>query len=167
MKKNTEWKTIGVRIRMYDIPIINKQLDRLNYSTLGDLVKDLISGKITKLTDDQQIDLMKTNLQTSGQITGLSGKPYDFYKQVDFEDFHKYLKNRFQEHTANCYHSYFEKYAHIFFGLNPDVELFRLKPHKRSWILQAMKKFGEYYFRKYNNREVIQFIKQIIERYAL
>ena len=105
----------------------------------------MISGKITRLTDDQQIEIMKTNLQTSGQITRLSGKPYDFYKQIDIDDFHKYLKNRFQEHTANCYRNYFEKYAHVFFGCNPDVELFRLKPHKRSWILQAMKKFGDYY----------------------
>jgi len=63
--------------------------------------------------------------------------------------------------------SYFEKYTSIFFGLNPDTELFRLKPHKRSWILQSIKKFGEYYFRKYNNREVIQLIKNIIERYEL
>ena len=45
--------------------------------------------------------------------------------------------------------------------------MFRLKPHKRSWILQSIKKFGEYYFRKYNNRDVIQLIKNIIERYEL
>jgi hypothetical protein len=51
--------------------LLNKQLDRLNYTTLGELVKDLMSGKITRLTDDQQIEIMKTNLQTNGQITGL------------------------------------------------------------------------------------------------
>ena len=61
----------------------------------------------------------------------------------------------------------FEKYASIFFGPNPDVELFKFKPHKRSWILQAIKRFGDYYFRKYNNREVTQLIRQIIERYDL
>ncbi len=55
----------------------------------------------------------------------------------------------------------------IFFGPNPDVELFKLRPHKRSWILQAIKRFGDYYFRKYNNREVIQLVRQIIERYDL
>ena len=63
--------------------------------------------------------------------------------------------------------SYFEKYASLFFGPNPDVELFKFKPHKRSWILQAIKRFGDYYFRKYNNREVTQLIRQIIERYDL
>jgi hypothetical protein len=57
-KKTTEWKTIGVRIRNLDLPILNRQLDRLNYSTLGDLAKDLINGKITKVTEEQQIDII-------------------------------------------------------------------------------------------------------------
>lgn len=57
---------------------------------------------------------MNTNLQTTGQITGVLLKPYDFYKQIDVKDFSNYLKGRYQEHTANCYFSYFEKYSHIF-----------------------------------------------------
>jgi hypothetical protein len=167
--QKSEWKTVGVKIRKEELPVLNKQLDRLNYITLGDLVKDLITGKLIRLSDDQQIDIMKTNLQTSGQITALSGKPsvYDFYKQIDINDLHRYLNEKYHEHTGNCYLSYFEKYAGIFFGPNPDVELFKLKPHKRSWILQSIKRFGDYYFRKYNNRDVTQLIKQIIERYDL
>jgi intergrase/recombinase len=163
----SEWKTIGVKVRFSELPNLNRQLDRLSYTTLGDLVKDLIAGKITRLTDDQQIDIMKNNLQANGQITGLSGKPYDFYKQIDIEDFLNYLTSKYHKHTAKCYLSYFVRYANIFFGLNPDVELFKLKPHKRSWILQSVKRFGDFYFRKYNNREVIQLIRQIIERYDL
>ena len=62
-----------------------------------------MAGKITRLTDDKQIELMNINLQTTGQLTGLSGKPYDFYKQIDVLDFQKYLSERFQIHTANCY----------------------------------------------------------------
>jgi intergrase/recombinase len=166
-KIKSEWKTIGIRVRNEELPLLNKQLDRLNYVTMGDLVKDLIAGKITRLTDDQQIDIMKTNLQSNGQLTGLSGKPYDFYKQIDINDLHKYLIQKYHEHTGNCYRSYFEKYSSLFFGPNPDVELFKFKPHKRSWILQAIKRFGDYYFRKYNNREVTQLIRQIIERYDL
>jgi hypothetical protein len=163
----SEWKTIGVKVRHTELMLLNKQLDRLNYTTLGELVKDLMSGKITRLTDDQQIEIMKTNLQTSGQITGLSGKPYDFYKQVDITDLQKYLEERYHEHTASCYLSYFEKYASIFFGPNPDAELFKLTAPKRSWILQAIKRFGDFYFKRYNNREVTQVIRQIIERYDL
>jgi hypothetical protein len=47
-------------------------------------------GRI-RFTDDQQIDIMKTNLQTSGQMTGLSWKPYDFYKQIDLNEFYSIL----------------------------------------------------------------------------
>ena len=92
---------------------------------------------------------------------------YDFYKQIDVNEFYSYLKEKYQDRTARCYLSYFERYASIFFSSTPDVELFKFKPHKRSWILQAIKRFGDYYFRKYNNREVTQLIRQIIERYDL
>lgn len=105
---------------------------------------------------------MKTNLQTSG----LSGKQYDFYKQIDVADFLKYLIGRYSEHTAKCYLNYFDKYSTIFFSANPHVELLKLA-HKRSWILQAIKRFGDYYYRKYNNREVVQLIREIIESYDL
>jgi ATP-dependent exoDNAse (exonuclease V) alpha subunit len=88
-RQHPEWKTIGVKVRLAELAVLNRQLSRLNYNTLGDLVKDLISSKLTRVTEDQQIDIMKTNLQTAGQITGLSGKPYDFYKQIDINDFHK------------------------------------------------------------------------------
>ena len=163
----SEWKTIGVKVRHTELMLLNKQLDRLNYTTLGELVKDMMSGKISRLTDDQQIEIMKTNLQTNGQITRLSGKPYDFYKQVDITDLQKYLEERYHKNTAACYLSYFEKYASIFFRPNPDAEMFKLKAPKRSWILQAIKRFGNFYFKRYNNREVIQVIRQIIERYDL
>jgi hypothetical protein len=63
--------------------------------------------------------------------------------------------------------NYFDKYGTIFFSANPHVELLRLAAHKRSWILQAIKRFGDYYYRKYNNREVVQLIREIIERYDL
>ncbi|MGA9168981.1 MAG: hypothetical protein WBZ20_02410 [Nitrososphaeraceae archaeon] len=64
---------LGIKVRILELPILNRQLIRVNYDTLGDLVKDLISGKITYVTEDQQIEIMKTHLYTNGQITGLSG----------------------------------------------------------------------------------------------
>ena len=107
----SKWKTIGVKVKNEELLMLNRQLDRLSYITLGDLVKDLMAGKITRVTDDQQIDIMKTNLQTSGQMTGLLGKPYDFYKQIDVNEFYSYLKQKYHERTARCYLSYFERYA--------------------------------------------------------
>ena len=38
---------------------------------------------------------------------------------------------------------------------------------KKRSRLQAIKRFGDYYYRKYNNREVVQLIREIIERYDL
>jgi intergrase/recombinase len=166
-RQHPAWKTIGVKVRSAELAVLNRQLSRLNYNTLGDLVKGLIAGKITQVTEDEQIEIMKTNLQTSGQLSGLSGKPYDFYKQIDVSDFLKYLTGRYSEHTAKCYLNYFDKYSTIFFSPNPHIELLRLAAHKRSWILQAIKRFGDYYYRKYNNREVVQLIREIIERYDL
>jgi hypothetical protein len=94
IKRNqSEWKTVGIRARDSELPLLNKQLDRLNYATLGDLVKDLIAGKITRLAEDQQIEIMKTNLQTNGQVTGLSGRPYEFYKQIDVISTNILMKN--------------------------------------------------------------------------
>jgi pimeloyl-ACP methyl ester carboxylesterase len=43
----------------------------------------------------------------------ISGKPCEVYKQIDIIDLHKYLKEKYQEHTGSCYLSYFEKYAHL------------------------------------------------------
>ena len=42
-----------------------------------------------------------------------------------------------------------------------------MNPHKRSWILQSVKRFGDYYYMKYNTRQVIELVKQIIDRYDL
>ena len=100
-QQHSEWKTIGVKVRMAELPVLNRQLIRLNYDTLGNLVKDLMAGKLTQVTEDQQIDIMKANLQTTGQMTGLSGKPYEFYKQIDIIDLHKYLKEKYHDHNSN------------------------------------------------------------------
>jgi len=94
------------------LAILNRQLDRLNYVTLGELVKDLISGKISRLTEDQQVQIMNANLQASGQIPAVEGKPYDFYTQIDISDLYQYLKGRYQEHTCRltypqCFRDFF------------------------------------------------------------
>lgn len=38
-------KTIGVKVRLSELPNLNRQLDRIGYTTLGDLVKDLVPVK--------------------------------------------------------------------------------------------------------------------------
>ena len=165
--KKYGWKNVAVKIKENDVIVMNRQLGRLGYETLGDLVKDLLLGKITHLTEEKQIEAMKINLQATGQNTAQLGGYYDFYKSVNSEDLLKEYMKRYHPKTSRCFVSYFRKYADIFFASNPDLELFKLKPHKRSWILQSMKKIGDYYFWKYNTREVQDLVKRIIERYQL
>jgi hypothetical protein len=165
--KKYGWKNVAIKVKENDLIALNRQLDRLGYETLGDLVKDLMTGKITRLTDDKQIDAMKSNLQATGQNTVQSGNYYDFYKNIDINDLLKEYNKRYYSRTAVSLVNYFKRYADIFFGSDPDTELFKLKPHKRAWILQAMKRFGDYYFWKYNNREVQNLVKTVIERYML
>lgn len=126
-----------------------------------------LAGKITHMTDDMQIDLMKTNFQANGQSTIQQGNYYDFYKTVDTDDLLKEYMKRYTTKTSKSLVSYFRRYTDIFFGPGPDNELFKLKPHKRAWILQSMKRLGDYYFWKYNTREVQNLVKTIIESHWL
>jgi hypothetical protein len=142
-------------------------LEKLGFETLGDLVKNLLAGKITRVTEDKQIEIMKLNSQGSGQYTLQPETNYDFYKKIDIDDLLKEYQKRYHPKTAKCLVSYFRRYADIFFDINPDIPLFRLKPHKRSWILQAMKRIGDCYFWKYNSRDIQDLVKRIIERYNL
>jgi hypothetical protein len=58
------------------------------------------------------------------------------------------------------------KHRDIFLGSDP-AEILKLKPHKRSWILQAIRHFGNYYNYKTNNLECKELIEKIINRYGL
>ena len=141
-------------------------LKRLQCQTLNELVKDVIAGKITRISEDTQIEIMKAQAQANGLFTAQSGY-YDFYKRVDDSDFYKWLKENYHPHTANCLHNYYLKYVDIFFSPKPDSILLKFAPHKRSWILQSMKRFGDFYFNKYGTKDVKQLILRIIERYDL
>ena len=81
------------------------------------------------------------------------GQKFDFWKQVDEQDLLNWLLDRYHPHTAKCYYSYYIRYVDIFSPI-VDVELFKSAKHKQSWILQSIKRFGDYYAHRYGNREV-------------
>ena len=96
--KKYGWKNVAIKVKENDLIALNRQLDRLGYETLGDLVKDLMCGKITSMTNDRQIDSMKTNLQANGQATSQRGNYYNFYKSVNINDLSKdYNKSTIRE----------------------------------------------------------------------
>ena len=128
----TKWKTIGVKVKGSELSIFNKQLQRFGWQTLGDLVKDLMAGKIERMRPDKEIEIMKIQAQSSGLLTSQLGDYSEFYKKIDDDDFKLWLTNNYQARTARSYCNYFLRYSDIFFGPNPANELFRLAPHKRS-----------------------------------
>jgi hypothetical protein len=166
LAKSSNWVSVTGRIRINERDLFNTQLKRLQCQTLNELVKHVIAGKITRISEDTQIEIMKAQAQANGLFTAQSGY-YDFYKRVDDTDFYNWLKENYHPHTANCLHSYYLKYVDIFFSPKPDSILLKFAPHKRSWILQAMKRFGDFYFNKYGTKDVKQLILRIIERHDL
>jgi len=88
--KISQWISVTGRIRKNEQDLFNTQLKRLQCETLNELVKDVIAGKIARITEDKQIEIIKTQAQTSGVLTAQSGY-YDFYKRVNDDDFHKWL----------------------------------------------------------------------------
>ena len=96
---------MGASIRINEIDLFNKQLDNLHCQILKDLCKLLVAGKLRRITDEEQIDIMKVQTQATGLSTAQIGDKLDFWKQVDDEDFHKWLLGRYNSHTGNCYHS--------------------------------------------------------------
>ena len=169
LEKSTEknWLSVGASIRTNEVDLFNKQLDSLQCNTLKDLCSLLIAGKLRRLTDDEQVQILKVQAQTTGLLTAQISEKFDFWKQIDDEDLRKWLLGKYHPHTANCYHSYYVRYVDYFFSSSPDVHLFKLANHKRSWILQAIKRFGDYYVSRYGNKEVKYLIARIIERYGL
>ena len=74
----TRWKTIGVKVKESELGIFNKQLQRFGWQTLGDLVKDLMGGKIERMSPDKEIEIMKIQAQASGLLTSQLGDYSEF-----------------------------------------------------------------------------------------
>jgi hypothetical protein len=73
----------------------------------------------------------------------------------------KYAYPKHAKDLVRC----FERYVGIFFT---HPELIRGESgHKRAWICDAMRRFGEYYDRKFHNPELKLLIQEVIERYEL
>jgi hypothetical protein len=104
-KKPREWISVGASIKRNEIDIFNKQLDNLRCTTLKDLCSLLIAGKLRLVTDDEQVQIMKTQTQTTGLLTAQLGDKFDFWKQIDNEDFHNWLLGRYHPHYATSLHS--------------------------------------------------------------
>jgi hypothetical protein len=109
---------------------------------------------------------MKANLQQNGQLRSLSGSYPSFLSNIDYDEMLKFYTNNLHNKSARDVVSYFRRYYDIFFGNHPD-EVLKYAPHKRSWILQSMKKFPSYYKYKTGNSDCEDVVRRMIERYNL
>ena len=162
------FKTIGTKVKIIELPILNQRLKIYGYETIGGLIHDFIHEKFPPIHDDEQLKVLKTNLHGSGQVTALSGIYPSFLNSIDYEDMFRYYVNNLKLHikSAKDLVSYFRRYSDIFFGNHPD-EILKYTPHKRSWILQSVKKFSSYYRFKTGNPDCEDVVKRMIERYNL
>jgi hypothetical protein len=160
---------LGVRIKSKNLPQFNRRFSLYGFETLGALVADFLAGRFPVITEDRQIQSLDSNLQSNGMQTTVNGQfEPTFYKNIDLDDMLNYLLNirKFQNHNSRSLVTYFRRFRDIFFGPNPS-EILKLTPHKRSWILQAIRHFGNYYNYKTNNPECKELIEKIINRYGL
>lgn len=168
-KTNDSWKTVGVRIRSQDLPILNQRLRLYGFETLGQLVSDFLTTKFPSITEDRQIQAIDSNRQSNGlkTLANSSFKP-TFYKNVNLDDMLKYLltiRKLDDKHVKDIV-SYFRRLRDLFFGPQPE-DILKFNPPKRGWIIQAMRHFANFYFYKTNNPECRELIEKIINRYGL
>jgi hypothetical protein len=51
----SEYKTIGTKVKIIEIPIMNQRLKIYGYQTIGELIHDFISSKFSPIHDDEQL----------------------------------------------------------------------------------------------------------------
>jgi intergrase/recombinase len=168
-KKIFEWKTVSARVKSRDLAIFNQRLRLFGYETLNELVGDFIVGKFPQITEDRQIDTLIRNNQSNNINTLLEGMHNrDFYEKADLEDILRYYitVKKLHPRTSRCLVSYFKRFRDTFFGDKVE-ELRGYSPSKKMWILEAFRKFGEYYHYKTGNDQCSDLVAKIIRRYGL
>jgi intergrase/recombinase len=110
-----------------------------------------------------------SNAQSNGQKSVLEGGcNREFYERADLKDIYNYYLNirKFHPKTSHDLVSYFKRFRDQFF--TEKVEDIRiLTPRMRSKIIEAFRKFGQYYFYRFNNDQCTDLVIKIIRRYSL
>jgi intergrase/recombinase len=165
------WKTFTIKIKHEDLPVLNQRLKLYGYDTMTELTKAFVLSRFPPINEDRQIQAMDSNTQSNGLQTATVARQQiepSFYRETDLDDMLRYLLDirKLQEHNARSLLSYFRRYRDTFFGPDP-VQLNKLTPHKRMWVMQSVRQFGGYYFFKTNNPECKELVEKIISRFGL
>lgn len=165
-----KWKRMAFPIPEHEVGLLNQRLKMFGYETVGQLMKDFRTGKFPVISEDKQIDNLYQNKSSSGQNTytiGDGGK--EFYQNVDLQDLYTYCLNVRKLSANSCRDivSYFKRFRDQFFTDVGIEQIRKLSPRIRSKIMDAFRKFGLYYFYKYNNDQVVDLVSRIIRRHNL
>ena len=136
---------------------------------MNEMVHDFIKGKFPQITEDRQIDNLIANTQSNCLKSILEGgNNRDFYERADVNDMHNYYLNIRKFHPKTCRDlvSYFKRFRDQFFTERV-IELQPLSPRIRSKIMDAFRKYGQYYFYKFNNEQCTDLVSKIIRRHSL
>jgi intergrase/recombinase len=167
VKQYSKWRTVGARLNEEDLAVLNRKLEVNGFNNFNEFVHAWIKGEYPRHENNEQVEKMLNRLREK-DIRDLLTREFSptFYRNVNLDDMFKDLSIRYiyKKHAKDLVR-YFERYGEIFFT---KPELIREESnHKRAWICVAMRRFGEYYDRKFNNPELKLLIQEIIERYEL
>jgi intergrase/recombinase len=162
-----KWKTVGIRIREEEMDILNTKLHNNGFNTLNEFVHAWINGNYPRYENNAEVERLINRIRDKGIQDPLTGEfNPTFYRNVNSEDMllDFYKKYVYKKHAKDLVR-YFERYVEIFFTKPQMIQ--SESGHKRAWICDAMRRFGEYYDRKFHNPELKILIDEIIDRYAL
>jgi intergrase/recombinase len=165
-KRRDEYKPIGVTLHVEDLALLNQRLERDGFKNMGELVRAYLAGEYPKVNADQQVQRMLDRIRDKGIIDATGKESATFWRSVKSADLLAWLlpKYIYKKHAKDLL-SYWERYCELFFT-RPE-RLQNLTGHVRANILDAMRRFGEYYDQRYNEPEVRMLVQEIILRYGL
>ncbi len=113
-----KWRSVTARIKESEIPLLVNRLKECGCGNVNQLLKEFLTRRIDKVTEDQQVKrMMQTNESSTGLKSILSGNyRYEFYKEIDEEDFEKWLidQRNIEKGYAHDMRSYFHRFKDQF-----------------------------------------------------
>lgn len=165
--KKSKAKTVGAMMSEEDVMRLNFFLQKNDFPTLGKFLKAVIDKKWPVHQKDEQTEKLLERIRDRGIKDPLTGDfNVDFYKSIDKEDMLKdFYRKYIYKKRARDLVAYYNRYVDVFFTKPHLIQ--PLSGHVRAWICDSMRRFAEYYDRKYQNPEVKLLIEEIIKRFEL
>lgn len=161
------WKSITSCLDEDDFALLTEKLKITGFSSLNQFIHAWIKGEYPAYENNTQVEKLVQRIRDRGITDPFAGdfNP-TFYRKISTEDILKdfYRKYIYKKHARDLVR-YFERYSDVFFT-KPHL-LQPLSGHVRAWICDSMRRFAEYYDRKYQNPEVRMLIDEIIKRYEI